>query len=128
MRLLPKPARSRSTRSRRLPASLRHGATTLTAEDRFAGSTDVLLSEAGEGQAEALADRLKDVKVAAVYASPMRRTMRTAGILSAPHGLAVDSHGDLYVGEVSWTNWPQTLRDKPRPDKLRSLHKFRKVV
>ena len=46
----------------------------------------------------------------------------------APHGLAVDSHGDLYVGEVSWTNWPQTFRDKPRPDKLRSLHKFRKVV
>src|SRR5207244_2766284 len=28
----------------------------------------------------------------------------------APHGLAVDSHGDLYVGEVSWTNWPQTFR------------------
>jgi hypothetical protein len=46
----------------------------------------------------------------------------------APHGLAVDSHGDLYVGEVSWTNWPQTFKDKPRPDNLRSLHKFRKVV
>src|SRR4029453_5703535 len=46
----------------------------------------------------------------------------------APHGLAVDSHGDLYVGEVSWTNWPQTFRDRPRPDNLRSLHKFRKVV
>ena len=45
----------------------------------------------------------------------------------APHGLAVDSRGDLYVGEVSWTNWPQTFRDKPRPDNLRSLHKFRKV-
>jgi len=26
----------------------------------------------------------------------------------APHGLTVDSRGDLYVGEVSWTNWPQT--------------------
>jgi hypothetical protein len=46
----------------------------------------------------------------------------------APHGLAVDSHGDLYIGEVSWTNWPQTFRDKPRPDNLRSLHKFQKVV
>jgi hypothetical protein len=46
----------------------------------------------------------------------------------APHGLAVDSHGDLYVGEVSWTNWPQTFRDKQRPDDLRSLHKFQKVV
>eukprot|EP00054_Salpingoeca_dolichothecata_P011349 m.63056 g.63056 ORF g.63056 m.63056 type:complete len:57 (+) comp19421_c0_seq3:123-293(+) len=27
---------------------VRHGATTLTAEDRFAGATDVLLSETGE--------------------------------------------------------------------------------
>ena len=45
----------------------------------------------------------------------------------APHGLTVDSHGDLYVGEVSWTNWPQTWPDQPRPDNLRSLHKFRKV-
>ena len=37
------------------------------------------------------------------------------------------SHGDIYVGEVSWTNWPQTFPDQPRPDNLRSLHKFRKV-
>jgi DNA-binding beta-propeller fold protein YncE len=45
----------------------------------------------------------------------------------APHGLTVDSRGDLYVGEVSWTNWPQTFKDQPRPADLRSLHKFRKV-
>ena len=45
----------------------------------------------------------------------------------APHGLAVDSRGDLYVGEVSWTNWPQIFADRPRPDNLRSLRKFRKV-
>ena len=45
----------------------------------------------------------------------------------APHGLTVDSHGDLYVGEVSWTNWPQTYPDKERPKDLRSLHKFRRV-
>ncbi len=45
----------------------------------------------------------------------------------APHGLAMDSHGDLYVGEVSWTNWPNFFPDTPRPEGLRSLHKFRKV-
>jgi len=45
----------------------------------------------------------------------------------ALHGLSVDSHGDLYVGEVSWTNWPQTFPEKPIPDDLRSLHKFRRV-
>ena len=46
----------------------------------------------------------------------------------APHGLAMDSRGDLYVGEVSWTNWPNYYPDQPRPEGLRSLHKFRKVA
>jgi hypothetical protein len=45
----------------------------------------------------------------------------------APHGLCVDSRGDIYVGEVSWTQWPQLFADKPRPDNLRSLRKFRKL-
>ena len=45
----------------------------------------------------------------------------------APHGIAVDSTGDLYVGEVSWTNWP-SFYDAPRPDDLRSLHKFRRIA
>ncbi len=46
----------------------------------------------------------------------------------APHGITVDSRGDIYVGEVSWTNWPTFYPDKPRPEGLRSLHKFRKVT
>ena len=37
---------------------IRHGATILSAEDRFAGATDVDLSEEGRRQAEALALRL----------------------------------------------------------------------
>jgi hypothetical protein len=45
----------------------------------------------------------------------------------APHGLCVDSHGDIYVGEVSWTQWPQLFPNDPMPDNLRSLRKFRKV-
>ena len=45
----------------------------------------------------------------------------------APHGLAVDRHGDIYVGEVSWTQWPQLFPDQPMPDNLRSLRKFRRV-
>src|SRR5580658_534998 len=49
------------------------------------------------------------------------------GQFMAPHGLTVDSHGDIYIGEVSWTNWPQSFPDKPRPDNLRSLQKYRRV-
>ncbi len=49
------------------------------------------------------------------------------GEFMAPHGITVDSHGDLYVGDVSWTNWPNYYPDTPRPDGLRSLQKFRRV-
>src|SRR5512135_1316457 len=66
---------------------IRHGATVLTAEDRFAGSTDVELSDTGREQAEALAQRLADDNVTAVYASPLRRTVATASIIGRPHGL-----------------------------------------
>jgi probable phosphoglycerate mutase len=66
---------------------VRHGATGHTAEDRFAGSTDVFLSEEGRAQAERLARRLADDRVRAVYSSPLRRTMDTAAVLAGPHGL-----------------------------------------
>ena len=49
------------------------------------------------------------------------------GKFLAPHGIAVDSRGDVYVGEVSWTAWPQLYPDLPRPDHIRSLQKFEKV-
>ena len=50
---------------------VRHGATVLTAEDRFAGATDVQLSDEGREQARRLAVRLRDEKIAAIYASPL---------------------------------------------------------
>lgn len=68
---------------------VRHGATELTAEDRFAGATDVLLSDSGREQARLLGIRLAGEPLAAVYASPMRRTMVTAELASAPHRLPV---------------------------------------
>ena len=66
---------------------VRHGATQLSAEDRFAGSTDVELSEEGIFQAERLAARLADDSITAVYSSPLKRTLHTAKILAQPHGL-----------------------------------------
>lgn len=64
---------------------VRHGATVLSAEDRFAGATDVALSEEGRGQVRALSRRLAAQPIAAFYASPLGRTMETARILAGPH-------------------------------------------
>ena len=66
---------------------IRHGATILSAEDRFAGATDVDLSSEGRRQAEALALRLSDDHLTAVYCSPLKRTVETATIIAQPQGL-----------------------------------------
>src|SRR5438034_1966196 len=52
------------------------------------------------------------------------------GQFVSPHGLAVDSRGDIYVGEVSFTNWGRRVRAKgePIPPGLRSLQKLVKVA
>jgi hypothetical protein len=45
----------------------------------------------------------------------------------APHGIAVDSRGDIYVGEVAYTNWKSSFGDKPMPALLPVLKKLVKV-
>ena len=49
------------------------------------------------------------------------------GKFLSPHGLAVDSKGAIYVGEVSYTNWGGTHPGVPVPKYLRSLQKLEKV-
>jgi hypothetical protein len=49
------------------------------------------------------------------------------GKFLAPHGLALDSRGDIYVGEVSYTNWKSTYPDTPQPKIIRSLQKLERV-
>jgi NHL repeat len=49
------------------------------------------------------------------------------GEFMSPHGLAVDSRGDIYVGEVSFTNWRNRYGAQPPPAGLRSLQKLVKT-
>lgn len=82
---------------------VRHGATVLSAEDRFAGATNVELSDAGREQARALSRRLAGVPIAAFHASPLDRTMETARILAAPHGGVVEPEpGLLEINHGVW--------------------------
>ncbi len=87
---------------------VRHGATALSAEDRFAGSTDVELSEEGRRQVQHLAERLADDKIVAVYCSPMRRTVETAAIIARPHGLTPIPRDGLR--EIHHGRWEEMRR------------------
>src|SRR5467141_802149 len=87
---------------------VRHGATVLSAEDRFAGATDVALSDEGREQTRRLAHRLSHEKIMAVYASPLGRTVETAQILAAPHTLEVQTRDGFR--EINHGRWEQMTR------------------
>ena len=89
---------------------VRHGATSLTTEDRFAGSTDVPLSEEGRRQAASLAERLMAQSIEAIYASPLERALETARILAAPHGLRPVVEPALR--EIDYGRWEGLTRDE----------------
>lgn len=49
------------------------------------------------------------------------------GQFISPHGLAVDSHGDIYVADVAYNSWKQVFPDAPIPEKLRTIQKLIRV-
>jgi broad specificity phosphatase PhoE len=82
---------------------VRHGATDWNQQRRVQGLSNLGLNETGRGQAEALAQSLKDVKVDVICTSPLRRAQETARAISRFHQVEVvtiDGLKELDVGEV----------------------------
>lgn len=100
---------------------VRHGATQLSAEDRFAGATGVDLSDEGRRQARCLSERLAQASIAAVFASPMSRTVETASILSKPHGLdPVRCDGLREIHHGRWEGLTRREVEKRYPEEYAS--------
>lgn len=49
------------------------------------------------------------------------------GQFLSPHGITVDSRGDMYVGDVGYTAWSSLFPGTPAPEPLRCLQKFIRV-
>lgn len=81
----------------------RHGATQLTAEDRFSGAIGVDLSDEGCRQAARLGERLRDEGITAIYSSPLSRTMDTARFVAEPLGIEIRKRDGLM--EISHGHW-----------------------
>jgi probable phosphoglycerate mutase len=86
----------------------RHGATQLTAEDRFSGAIGVELSDEGRRQAARLGTRLADEGLVAVYSSPLSRAAETARLVADPCGLAPVLRDGLR--EISHGRWEGLTR------------------
>lgn len=88
-------------------AFVRHATTAATGVRLGGWTPGVHLDAAGRAQADALAKRWAKLPVAAVYASPLERTVETARPLARAHGKRVrvrPSFGEVDYGE--WTDRP----------------------
>ena len=70
-------------------ALLRHGQTPMSVQKRYAGRTDVPLTEVGVQQAAAVAKRLASAGLGVIVTSPLLRTVQTAQAVAAVTGAAV---------------------------------------
>jgi probable phosphomutase (TIGR03848 family) len=96
---------------------IRHGATDAQKQGVLTGwAPGVHLNQEGRTQAEALARRLAAVEIEAIYASPLERTMETAAIIAAPHGLPVLAREEL--GEVRFGRWSGESLERLRKRRL----------
>lgn len=96
---------------------IRHGATNLSAEDRFSGGTEVDLSDEGRWQADCLAKRLADDHITAFYCSPMRRTIETATIISKPFQLTpIHRDGLREIHHGRWETMSRAAVEKQFPE------------
>lgn len=83
----------------------------------FQGISDCDITDLGEKQLEFLAERFKNIKLDAVYSSPLKRAYLTAEAADKYHGLPitkVDGLIEIDGGEIegiSWVDFPETRPD-----------------
>lgn len=112
---------------------VRHGATTAAGTPRLIGRTDLALSDFGQRQAAAVAERLADRPFAALWTSPLQRCRSTAAAIGTAIGhlpvldarLAELDLGDLEGHSLSdLPKGPGSFRDRwqKRPGTTRFPH------
>ena len=100
---------------------VRHGATPTTGKLMPGRAPGLHLSEAGQAQATAVAERLAGVKLDAIYSSPLERARETAAPTAAAAGLVpIEEPGLLEADVGEWTG--KTLASLARLKEWRGVH------
>ena len=121
---------------------VRHGETEWNVGEIFRGRVEIGLNETGKKQAELLVQYLSDLKIEAIYSSPLKRALEVAQAIAKYHKLNVEvSQGlnDLDFGEwqgltrrevrekfpkvyAEWVNHPERVK-LPRGESLDEVRK-----
>jgi probable phosphomutase (TIGR03848 family) len=85
---------------------LRHGQSTANAEAILAGwMPGVELDDTGRDQAEAVAQRLQEVRISAICTSPLERCRQTAEAVKARHRRDLPLHTEVGLAECRYGDW-----------------------
>ena len=98
---------------------VRHGETEWNVAEIFRGRIDVELNETGIKQAELLAEYLSNVKIDAIYSSPLKRALKTAEIVAGSHKLDINITPGLT--DFNYGKW-QGLSHQEVKDKYKELY------
>src|SRR5512142_3325277 len=82
---------------------VRHGESEFNHAGRFAGFSDVDLTDTGRWQVERLRERIAEEKIDAVYSSDLKRAVRTAEIAMEGRGIPITTCAEvreINYGEV----------------------------
>lgn len=110
---------------------VRHGQTPTTGKVLPGRAPGLFLSEQGRQQAAKVADRLAELPIAGIYASPLERTMETATPTAQAHRLPIVEEPGLLEGDFGdWTGaelielmkLPEWQTVQQRPDEFRFPH------
>jgi len=97
----------------------RHGETEWNASEIFRGRRDIGLNETGIKQAELLGNYLTDLRIEAIYSSPLKRALDTARSVAKHHNLNVNVNPGLM--DFNYGAW-EGLTHQVVKDKYRELY------
>ena len=100
---------------------VRHAEAEGNVKEFFQGRTDTEVSEKGLRQLDCLAGRFKDIKIEALYSSPLKRAMATAEAVNRHHGLSIITDSEIVEingGDWEGVKWAEFPEKFPREIKL----------
>jgi alpha-ribazole phosphatase len=95
---------------------IRHAEPDQSMRGRSYGRLDVPLSPAGRAQAAAIGALLREARLDAIFASPLRRAIDTAAPLAEARGLTVVTHDglrELDFGALEGSTFEDIARERP---------------
>ena len=102
---------------------IRHGETKWNREYRAQGSKDSPLTQKGISQAEETRQKLENIKIDAVYSSPLGRAYDTAGIITSGRNLEIIKYSSIQ--EINLGPWEGKTVDELKDLNPEQFENFR---